>query len=77
MAEQSHDHSIEVIVNKKKVLLPSEQETGSQILAVAELPPDFQLFIEHGEELEPVAYDQEIKVHKGERFTAVSGQEVS
>ena len=77
MADESHDQPIEVIVNKKKVLLPSEHETGAQILAVAELPADFQLFIEHGEQLEPVAHDEEIKVHKEERFRAVSGQEVS
>lgn len=77
MAAENHDKQIEVLVNKKKVLLPSEHETGAQILAIAELPADFQLFIEHGEELEPVAPDQEIEVHQEERFRAVSGQEVS
>ena len=63
-----------ISVNRKDVEVPSAYVTGLQIKQFAGLPDEFQLF---GPKGEPVADDETIRVHKGEKFTAITGQDVS
>lgn len=69
--------TVTVFVNNREVELPDREVTGAEIKAAAEIPADFQLYIEHGNNLDLVADDQHIKVHPKQRFRAVSGQDVS
>jgi hypothetical protein len=63
-----------ISVNRKDVEVPSAYVTGLQIKQAAGVPDEFQLF---GPKGEPIADDQTIHVHKDEKFTAISGQDVS
>jgi hypothetical protein len=68
---------VTIFVNNREVEMPDRDATGSDIKRRAGVPPEFQLFREHGNKLEPVGDDEETKLHEGERFRAVSGQDVS
>lgn len=68
---------ITISVNNKDVELHSKHVSGAEIKQAAGVPAEFQLFREHGRKLKQVADDEEITVHDGERFRAVSGQDVS
>jgi hypothetical protein len=68
---------VTIVVNNRDVDLHSKDVTGAEVKAAAEVPADFQLFQEHGKKLEPVTDNEQIKIHEGERFRAVSGQEVA
>jgi hypothetical protein len=72
-------HPVTVYVNNNPVDLPDRETTGAQILAQAKLPVDFQLFREHGKgKLDQIDdLDAPLKAKDGERFRAVSGQDVS
>jgi acetoacetate decarboxylase len=63
-----------ISVNNKHVEVPGADVTGLQIKEAAKVPGDFQLFDHKGA---PVADEEHIRVHKGEKFTAISGQDVS
>jgi hypothetical protein len=63
-----------ISVNKKRVEVPHADVSGLEIKQAASVPEDFQLFDRHGD---PVGNEQSIRVHKGEKFTAISGQDVS
>lgn len=69
--------TVTVFVNNREVVLPDREATGADIKAAAEVPPEFQLYVEHGNKLELVEDDERIKVHAKQRFRAVSGQDVS
>lgn len=68
---------VTVVVNNKDVVLDEKQDTGAEIKAAAGVPAEFQLFHEQGKKLEQIGDEQLVKVHNGERFRAVSGQEVA
>lgn len=68
--------TVTVFVNNREIVLPDKEQTGAEIKAAADIPLDFQLYIEHGN-LDPVDNNERIKVHQKERFRAVSGQDVS
>jgi multiubiquitin len=61
-------------VNNKPVELPDRNTTGAAIKAAAGIPADFKLYGPNGAE---IADDDDLKVHNNERFTAISGQDVS
>ncbi len=63
-----------ILVNNRPVTMPDDHATGGEIKAAAGIPPDFQLYDEKGRE---VASGQKVKLKDGERFTAISGQDVS
>jgi hypothetical protein len=63
-----------ISVNNKHVEVPGIDVTGLEIKQAAKVPEDFQLFNHKGA---PVVDDEHIRVHKGEKFTAISGQDVS
>lgn len=69
-----HDHAVTVLVNRREVTLRDDDVTGLQIKDAAQVPTTFKLFDPEGDE---IANDQRIHVHKKERFTAISGQDVS
>jgi hypothetical protein len=63
-----------ISVNRKDVKVPGHDVTGLQIKEAAKVPIEFQLFDHKGAQ---VADGDTIRVHKDERFTAISGQDVS
>jgi hypothetical protein len=63
-----------ILVNNREVTMPDDHATGAEIKAAAGIPSDFKLFDEKGREIAP---DKKVKLKDGERFTAISGQDVS
>lgn len=68
------DHPVTIQVNRRDVVVPDDNVTGLQIKGAAQVPDTFKLFDPKGDE---VANDATIHVHTNERFTAISGQDVS
>ena len=66
--------TIEIFVNNSPVTLPDRKVTGAEIKEAAQLPLDFTLYDPKGA---AVGNGDEIKIHKNERFIAISGQDVS
>lgn len=74
-ADKDHDpHPVSITVNNREVTVPDRDVTGGQIKEAADVPATFKLFGPHGDE---VANDERVRVHEHERFTAISGQDVS
>lgn len=63
-----------IYVNNREVHLPSDRATGAEIKRHAEVPHDFKLY---GPEGELIGDAKHVELHPGERFTAISGQDVS
>lgn len=70
----SRPRPVRISVNNKPVELPTAETTGGQIKKAAGIPSDFKLYDEKGEE---ISDDERIKIHNKQRFTAISGQDVS
>ncbi len=68
------NHPVTIRVNRKAVTLPDDHVTGFQIKVAAKVPETFKLFDPDGDE---VPNDKVIHIHADERFTAISGQDVS
>lgn len=68
-----HDH-VTILVNNRRVELDDDHATGSEIKTAAGLPSDFKLYDDKGRE---IGNDERVKLKAGERFTAISGQDVS
>lgn len=75
-ADHAHDphHAIEIRVNKKKVTVYGHTQTGQGIKKAAGLPENFKLFDSHGH---PVGDHEHVHVDADDRFTCISGQDVS
>ena len=75
-ANQKDDkpHPVSIKVNNREVTVPDRDVTGGQIKQAADVPATFKLFGPKGDE---IANDQRLRVHNNERFTAISGQDVS
>jgi hypothetical protein len=68
--EENGEHrAVEIVVNKERVIVPREV-TGKEIKAAARVDPAFNLYGIQGDHEDPVADDQRITVHEGERFIA-------
>jgi hypothetical protein len=65
---------VRILVNNRAVDVPGHEVTGAQIKQAAEVPADFKLYGPDGGE---IADGQTVKVKRDERFTAISGQDVS
>jgi Multiubiquitin len=65
---------IKILVNNRAVEVPGHEVTGAQIKHAAEVPADFKLYGPDGAE---ITDGQTVKVKHDERFTAISGQDVS
>jgi hypothetical protein len=81
-AERKPDQ-LEVVVNRKRVVLPGKEATGAEIkqAAIAQgdttVRPDSRLFRRDEESWVFVPDNETIKVHDGERFRAQGKQEDS
>ena len=70
----SHKKGILIYVNNREVPMPADEATGAEIKRHAEVPEDFKLY---GPEGELIGDAKHVKLHERERFTAISGQDVS
>ncbi len=68
------DHQITILVNNRPVVMTDDKVTGGEIKKAAGVPSDFKLFDPSGREIDN---EERIKIKDGERFTAISGQDVS
>jgi hypothetical protein len=66
--------TITILVNNRPVALHEARVTGAQIKAAADVPGNFKLYGPEGNEIRD---DERVEVREGERFTAISGQDVS
>jgi len=73
-AEGTKTKTVTILVNNREVEIAGKETTGAVIKEAAGIPLDFKLYDPHGDE---IANDQPIKIHQNERFTAISGQDVS
>jgi len=65
---------IRIFVNNRPVEMPSDDATGAAIKRHADIPPDFKLY---GPDGEPIGDAKHVELKHDERFTAISGQDVS
>lgn len=63
-----------ILVNNRPVEVEDRELTGAEIKAAAGIPPNFKLYDDKGKE---VGDTEQIKVHEKQKFTAISGQDVS
>ena|SRR2546427_4400546 len=61
----------EIFVNNKRYTTPSEELTGDQIKQLAGIPPNYELFIVHGNDSTPIGPTQEVEIKNGEHFRAI------
>ena len=66
--------TITILVNNRPVEVEDRSLTGTEIKAAAQIPDNFKLYNHKGEE---IGDQQTVKVHRNERFIAISGQDVS
>ncbi len=72
--ETTHKTGVTIFVNNREVHFHTDDATGAEIKAHAEVPQDFKLY---GPEGELIGDGKHVELHQGERFTAISGQDVS
>ncbi|HEX7244535.1 MAG TPA: multiubiquitin domain-containing protein [Solirubrobacterales bacterium] len=66
--------TIRIFVNNQPVEMPDKDATGAEIKERAGVPASFKLFDADGRE---IADGETVKLKKEDRFTAISGQDVS
>lgn len=70
-------HEIPIFINRQKYEAPRAEETGEQILEIAGLGADHDLFLLSGEGDRtggtPIGLDQMIELKPGEHFRAIPG----
>lgn len=69
VARPKPTRTVEIVVNSKKVVVPPKV-TGAQIKEAAKVPADFELFRVNGRHEIPIADDEKLTVHQGEKFVA-------
>lgn len=71
------DHDIPIFVNRRRYEAERHEMTGRQILALAGLADDHDLFRLQGEGDRtggtPIGLDQEVHLHEDEHFRAIPG----
>ncbi len=72
--ETTRKGGVTIVVNNRPVHFHTDDATGAEIKARAEVPHDFKLY---GPEGELIGDGKRVELHEGERFTAISGQDVS
>ncbi|MEV4410553.1 multiubiquitin domain-containing protein [Catellatospora sp. NPDC049609] len=80
--EATKVRTIEVIFNKKKINLSDREMTGREIKEEAirqgvEIAPDFQLSVRHGNRLDVVDDDEEIRIRHHQEFICVKADDNS
>ncbi len=62
---------LEIFVNNRRFTTTSSLLTGNQIKQLAGVPLNYELFLVHGNESEPIGPEQEVSIKNGEHFRAV------
>jgi hypothetical protein len=73
-AQDKAQRGVTILVNNQPVDMPTREATGAQIKQAAGIPAAFKLYDPKGEELSD---GRTIKLRPHEKFTAISGQDVS
>lgn len=73
---------VTITVNGQPVEMPKGEASGAEIkqTAIAQgvaIEPDFSLFLQEKDGLDPVRDDEVVKIKKGYEFTAVAPDDVS
>lgn len=72
-----HEHQIPIFINRQKYEAPQPDMTGREILALAGLGDDHDLFRLSGEGDRtggtPIGLDEQLTLHDGEHFRAIPG----
>lgn len=66
--------TIRIFVNNQPVEMQEHNPTGAEIKKAAGIPPTFKLYTAEGKE---VPNDKKVNIKADEKFTAISGQDVS
>lgn len=66
--------TIEIFVNNKPVHIEDREVSGAEIKNAAGIDSSFKLYNQKGKE---IANEESVRVHPKEKFTAISGQDVS
>ncbi len=61
----------EIFVNGKRFTTTSSELTGDQIKNLASIPQNYELFLVHGNESEPIGPTQPVIIKNGEHFRAI------
>jgi hypothetical protein len=82
LAASKPEKTVEVVFNTLTISLPKGDHTGAEIKAFAiaegiEIDLSFVLAVKHGHRFENVADTDVVKVHAGQAFTAVAGDDNS
>lgn len=74
---EAERREIPIFINRKKYEAPKREMTGREILALAGLGPDHDLFLLSGEGDRtggtPIGLDQGVTLHADEHFRAIPG----
>ena len=68
---------ITILVNDKPVSFNTNLVTGAEIKTKAGVPSNYVLSEQRGENLIPMADNEQVKIHEHERFVATPGGVVS
>lgn len=71
---QKKPKTITIFVNNRPVEIDDREVTGAEIKTAADIPLPFKLYDAKGKE---IGNADHVKVHANEKFTAISGQDVS
>ena len=61
----------EIFVNNKRFVTTSPQLSGNGIKQLANVPQNYELFLIHGNQSEPIGPDQTLEIKNGEHFRAI------
>ena len=61
----------EIFVNNKRFTTSSAQLTGDQIKQLASIPKDYELYLVHGNDSQPIGPTQNVDIKNGEHFRAI------
>ena len=61
----------EIFVNNQRLTTSATQLTGAQIKQLARVPDNYELFLVHGNDSQPVADSQSVEIKNGEHFRAI------
>lgn len=71
MQTSIQEREFKVFVNGKRVTTTAGQLTGMQIKQLAHVQDNYEVFLFHGNECQPVADGQSVEVRDGEHFRAI------
>ncbi len=71
MADEHKKHEITIFVNNQPFKTAEHELTGTQIKALAGIPPEYELFRVEGDKSIPVGNDERVHLHDNEHFRAI------